>query len=136
MWNREEYVIKAHETKQYPDWLAMHFAKHFVDREMNKAGKPTDGPEIFDLRRKCLTESTTEASSELELQVKTLNEKPHVIPTSTMPSAETITASTPEVKAVETVKTPWCDSCDSKGVRHKKECPKNPKKEVFEGLAE
>ncbi len=24
----------------------------------------------------------------------------------------------------EEPKTPWCDSCDSKGVRHKKECPK------------
>jgi len=29
----------------------------------------------------------------------------------------------PEVS--EIVKKPFCDSCDSKGVRHKKECPKN-----------
>lgn len=28
-------------------------------------------------------------------------------------------------KVSDAVSGPWCDSCDSKGVRHKKTCPKN-----------
>lgn len=33
----------------------------------------------------------------------------------------------PEKPKVEEVKKPFCGSCDSKGVRHKKTCPKNKK---------
>lgn len=48
-------------------------------------------------------------------------------------SIGTKTVSTPTEVKTETmpvtkeVKAPWCDSCNSKGVFHKKDCPKNPK---------
>jgi len=41
VWNGESTLIKAGETKEFPMFLAMHFCKHFTDREMSKAGKST-----------------------------------------------------------------------------------------------
>lgn len=38
-WGGQSTLIKAGETKEFPMYLAYHFGKHFVDREMIKAGK-------------------------------------------------------------------------------------------------
>ena len=47
-WTNEDFIgqwagvtttIKQGETKEFPMYLAYHFTKHLVDREMNKAGK-------------------------------------------------------------------------------------------------
>lgn len=39
VWAKEEFLIKAGEVKEFPMYLAYNFCKHFVDREMEKAGK-------------------------------------------------------------------------------------------------
>lgn len=40
-WGGEKTIIKAGETKEFVQYLAFHFTKHFVDREMTKEGKGT-----------------------------------------------------------------------------------------------
>lgn len=39
MWGGTETVIKVGETKEFPMYLAYHFTKHLVDREMGRDGK-------------------------------------------------------------------------------------------------
>ena len=105
-----------------PDYLALHFAKHFVDRELNKMKLPTDSSLRGDMIAKCVSATDISAPDEVSLAAQINN-----------PSLKVETVATPAPQKTETVKAPWCDSCDSKGVKHKKECPKN-KKEVFEGF--
>lgn len=38
-WGGVATTIKAGETKEFPMYLAYHFTKHLVDRELNKANK-------------------------------------------------------------------------------------------------
>ena len=40
-WDSKDEIIKAGELKELPFYLAEHYAKHFVDREMNRDGKST-----------------------------------------------------------------------------------------------
>lgn len=42
VWDKIETTIDAGESLWTPFWLAEHFAKHLVDREMNKKKIPTD----------------------------------------------------------------------------------------------
>lgn len=39
MWGGQETLIKTGETKEFPMYLAYHFTKHLVDREMGRDGK-------------------------------------------------------------------------------------------------
>lgn len=113
-WDRRPYQVKAGESVMFPDWLAHHLAKHLIDRELNKMDKPTNTMHL----RKQMEEKIfgahikAESSVELETKIMNLNEEKKE-----------------EIK-------PWCDLCDSKGVRHKKECPKNKPEaeEKFAGL--
>ena len=110
----EPTTFKAGVSVVLPDFLADHFAKHFVDRELIKQGFEVSHFSRTQLLAKTLSDETVEASS-LAAQIKVLN-------SSAEPVEEVVS------------KKPFCDSCDSKGVRHKLICPKNKKEEVFEGL--
>lgn len=39
MWGGIEYLIKKGESKEFPMYLAYHLCKHFVDREITRAGR-------------------------------------------------------------------------------------------------
>ncbi len=43
------------------------------------------------------------------------------------PKTQEISQETGQITKEETIKKAWCDTCDSKGVRHKKVCPKTKK---------
>ena len=38
-WAGQAHTIKTGESRQFPEYLAFHLTKHFVDREMTKDGK-------------------------------------------------------------------------------------------------
>lgn len=40
-WGGVQTIVKSGETKEFVMYLAYHFAKHFIDREMVKEGKGT-----------------------------------------------------------------------------------------------
>lgn len=129
VWDKQEYKIEAGETMMLQSYLAEHFAKHLIDKELTKEGIPTNRQdERKRLMNLCLGGESLKAESKEELETKMLN--------------------VDEVKDVdekETVKEDkkFCDQCDSKGVRHKKDCPSltpkeenkdENKEEEFEGL--
>ena len=95
-WDKEPYNFPKGSSIMLQDYLANHFAKHLIDRELNKQGIPTNHFSRQEMLQKCFGEIIT-ANTSAQLETDILNKK-----------AET-----------------FCDSCDSKGVRHKKECPKS-----------
>lgn len=132
-WDKEPYTVKSGESKHFPKWLAEHLVKHLLDRELNNLGLPTDfscsdkkNPNLEYSRERlyarCIIEEQKEVEgTSLKQEVELLNKK-----------------ATEAVSSVET-KSSFCDSCESKGVVHKKDCPKNPKNlnavnAEFEGL--
>lgn len=121
-WGGEGTTFKAGSKVLLPDYLANHFAKHFIDRELTLQGLEVSHFSRAALLLKTLIDETVEESG-LAAQIKTLNP--------VAPNTETET----KVEA-PVVKKAFCDSCDSKGVKHKNGCPKQKKvvEEVFEGL--
>jgi hypothetical protein len=111
----EPTTFKAGQRVILPDYLANHFAKHFVDRELIQTvdEKGNELPVSHHTRKalleKTLLDESVEPSS-LAAQIRVLNVQS------------------------ESPKKHFCDTCDSKGVRHKNTCPKVKKDEVFEGL--
>jgi hypothetical protein len=76
MWDSVEYKIEAGEKMMFPDYLADHFAKHLVDREMIKAGQVTglnDELARKPMLEKCFTGDQVSASTDLEAEVKAMN---------------------------------------------------------------
>ncbi len=103
-----DYTFKAGSAKEMTQADANFFAKHLVDREMGKDKLQVNRPERAEYEAKCFQAISTVESFAAEPQ-----------------ESEPILAE---------VQTSWCTDCTSKGRVHKKECPKNPKKEEFEGL--
>lgn len=97
-WDSTPYSFKAGSSVMLPAYLARHFTKHLVDREMQKVGLTVNHFSRKNYEAKCLTEEPIEAVNAEKLKVDIMNLKP-------------------EKKDV------FCTQCDSKGVRHKKECP-------------
>lgn len=96
-WDSVPYNFKAKETMMMEDWKARHFAKHLVDREMNKLKIATNHFSRPTYLKKCLIDGeAVEAVSDEKLKF--------------------------DLAKQESVK-PFCDKCDSKGRVHKKECP-------------
>jgi hypothetical protein len=59
-WNSDPYTFKPGQDMTMEDWKAEHFAKHLIDRELNKKGLLTnDQGEIAKLREKCLIDPET-----------------------------------------------------------------------------
>ena len=122
MWDSEPYTIKSNQKVYMQDWLATHLAKHLVDRQLNFLGLPTDfecsdpHDKRFENSRskliaKCIIvdDVPTEHTSQIKQEMELLNKADNSGANSNLSPMET---------------KPWCDSCDSKGVRHKKTCVK------------
>ncbi len=70
-WDGKGRTFKPGEAKYLPDYLAAHFAKHLVNRELLKVGKekatspkkPQDVPEYMELFNKAYTPEETEDQS-------------------------------------------------------------------------
>lgn len=129
-WDKEPYTVKQGKKVYMQDWLAEHIRKHLIDRELNTLGLPTNfessdpgNPNFNNARSKlearCILKEggEVEFTSPLAQEVSLLNQPED--PTHANQAASN-----------SLVPRPWCDSCDSKGMRHKKVCPKNPKKVV------
>jgi len=112
-WNSVPYTFRAGQSIYIEDYLANHFAKHLVDRELIRAGKQVNDHSRQSLIDKCISaEEQKQAESPEKLSMEILNKN----------------------KAAE-AKAPFCTECDSKGLRHKKNCPASVRKEEgFEGL--
>lgn len=106
------YVLEAGKTEFYPDFLAKHGAKILADREWRN---PLDKVGYEKLMNSFLGVIKDERKSEVKL---TLTEEIAV-------AKEQIKPEVKEEEFVDLKKLPWCDTCESKGGRHLKECPKN-----------
>jgi hypothetical protein len=107
-WDKESFTFQPGQSIYLQDYLAKHFAKHLANRELMKiqdkaiyAGNE-NSLVFMEFRDKALSQPL-EASTSLQAEIVTINRNEGV---------------SSEVKR-------FCDSCDSKGVRHKKDCPKN-----------
>lgn len=120
LWDGVPYPIKKGQSMYLEDWKAKHFAKHLVDRELNKEGKPTSDPMRIGLEAKCFGESE-EVKSEVEIE--NLNKQPSEI-SSEIEEKNTRGAAEPE-------KTALAEKID-KRIKEYKES----QKENFEGLNE
>lgn len=139
-WGGVLYTFKAGQTMYLEEGLAVHFAKHLANREINKLGKLMNDPLVKVFMEKCYGESFVE-QDEKSLETKIVNENP--IETETVkiklsenPDIARILKEKGELPEgdeieIEIDKSPrFCEFCDSKGVRHKKECPTLIKKDV------
>lgn len=128
-WGGVNYNFKAGTSMYLEPYLAEHFAKHLTNREINRLnrGVPPEKEIRIDNQQlrntvlsRCIRTVETEATGTAQLATELLNMN--------------IAKDVAEVKleAIEPKK--FCDSCESKGVRHRKECPKyvsiNPKKDA------
>jgi len=76
-WDKVAYEVKSGQSMMLPGFLADHLAHHLVTREMFKEGKTTETNSVFARKQyldKCYIGDAIEAKSELEAQVKALNE--------------------------------------------------------------
>jgi len=76
-WDSIPYEVKAGQSIYLQDYLANHAAKHLVDRELTKAGVPTNTQtERDELLKKVFadTEKTVVAESSEKLEAKVINE--------------------------------------------------------------
>ena len=68
------YTFKAGQTIYLEDFKANHFAKHLVDREMNKLSIVTDNPQRTELEAQCFPSAETITPLEA-LQINKIDEK-------------------------------------------------------------
>ena len=117
-WDKESYAFPAHQSMMLPSYLADHFAYHLAVRELYKRlgnSALVNANMIEEEKKKCFQGVETVASSQTKLEVQMMNE--------TQVEEAKVEEAQPVVEPVK-VKAPFCDTCDSKGIRHKKECPK------------
>lgn len=110
-WNSVPYTFPAGKTIYLEDYLADHFAKHLVDRELFRQAKQTTDHSRASLIAKCI-KGNDEAEEQVpeKVAMEVLNKNAKTAPR-------------------------FCENCDSKGNRHKKGCPSSVKvDESFEGL--
>jgi hypothetical protein len=113
------YEFKAGTSTMLPSHLAEHFAKHLVDREMNKMGLVTDAPQRNELLSRCFTEGEV-FNNEEQFTIAKLNSDK---------GTSEIKEFTAEIKEEEVKEKPvkkgfFCEECGSKGFFHKKSCSK------------
>jgi hypothetical protein len=103
-WDKEEFTFQPGDSIYLQDYLAKHLAKHLANRELNKkddlavyAGN--ENSLVFQEYRDKALSQPLEATTPLQAEIDTINRN----------------------EGTESKR--FCDSCDSKGVRHKKECP-------------
>jgi hypothetical protein len=107
-WGGVEYTFKPGIPMYLEEGLAVHFAKHLANREINKLGKLMSDPLVKTFMQKCYGKEFVEAVDEKSMQVKLENlEKKEEV-------------KTPEIPAKV-----FCEFCDAKGpIKHRDTCPK------------
>jgi hypothetical protein len=125
-WNSVSYTFKPHQEIFLEDWLAEHFAKHLIDDEINhmnigvkdaeKQIRTNSVPVRAEIYAKIIfQQDDSEEVDQNQMTTELLNKNKPVPPH--LPQPDQPSSS---IKG----KAPFCDTCDSKGVRHKKGCPK------------
>jgi hypothetical protein len=115
-------VFKARTSTWMEKPMAEFFAKHLVDKELNRLNLSTMAPERAGMLVKCglTAEPVVEAApvvksdEQVKIEIVNLNKE-----------AEVAAEVAPEVPAdleVPAGEAPFCDFCSSKGVRHLKVC--------------
>ena len=75
VWDKEEFLIPAGESIMLQEYLALHFAKHLIDRELNKQNKSTNLVQYRNpMIEKCIGKVFIEAESDLKLEQKMYNQ--------------------------------------------------------------
>jgi hypothetical protein len=123
-WNKSPYFFPPKTEMVLELGIAEHLAKHLANRELQRKDNPY--------------------GSERDTSPKKPEENPRfmkVFKMACIPLEEV--KATPTVHSLDTSAIPevtkrFCEFCDSKGVRHKKDCPtlKQSAEESFEGLNE
>lgn len=93
-WDKVDYPIKPGASVFFDEGIAKKFARDLAIRELNKKDESHAAFKVDPLVTKALSEQAIESENATELQVKLENENKR-----------------------------FCDHCDSKGGRHKRECP-------------
>lgn len=76
VWNREPREYKPGKGEILPFYMADHFSKHLIDREITKLGKNTNNPDLrAEMLDKCIGNEVIDATSETDLEIKILNKK-------------------------------------------------------------
>lgn len=82
MWDSVEYPVLAGESMMLPGYLADHFAKHLVNREMQNEGKVSGMHDEFARKPyldKCFVGETIVSESSVGAEIAALNAEPVVI---------------------------------------------------------
>jgi len=110
----ETYIFKAKQSRLMDSYKSEHFADHLAVREMNKLEKSwvRKDNRFMALVQNALGE-VVETSSPEKLKDEILNAE------TKEPSKDALNSETPPDDKPK----PFCNQCDSKGGRHKKECP-------------
>lgn len=80
-WDKQKEAFKPSASKRLPEWLANHYAKHLVNRELLKAGKendtspkvPQDNAVFMELFSKAVIDEGAEDKDDLALDVELMN---------------------------------------------------------------
>lgn len=72
-WDKMEFTFQAGQSIYIQDFLAYHFAKHLIDRELNENKLPTNHQSREELLKKCIGEHKLESTSSVELETQILN---------------------------------------------------------------
>lgn len=120
-WNGDPWTFEPGKGKWMNNHLARHFAKHLANREITNEGKPINNPIWKEYFNKCLG-GNIEAESPEKLESAVMERE----------MSNEVQPQTPKTEKT------FCEECNSKGVRHKKECPtltvQSTDDESFEGL--
>ena len=96
-------------------WMARHFTKHLTDRELLKRSMDTNHHTRHEFEAKCRISSealpSERSGDPFALKFDLLNKQKN---------AETASEAPSEAPKASSA---FCDECDSKGVRHLKNCP-------------
>lgn len=109
-WDNIPDSFAPHASRYMEEWRAEHFAKHLINRELDKIGKPINDEKLrSEMLKKCIMDKAPEVNSaNIDMELMNKNMEPKVV--------KEVTTELPEVKR-------FCEFCDSKGGRHKLECP-------------
>jgi hypothetical protein len=106
-WDSEAYLVHAGGEEMFPDFIAGLGARKLADREhVKEANKVAYIASVLGEKKDTQEPLKTSFREEVELAKKQLEPEP-----------------VKEFEDLEKLDKPWCDKCDSKGGRHKKDCP-------------
>jgi uncharacterized membrane protein len=123
------YTFKPFQQVYLEDFKAHHFAKHLVDRELQRCKKLVTDGERQSLLSKAIPSGAREDLAEPVVEAElSPPAKPELKLPPVVEIAKPITEMVAEEPATEPKKKRFCEFCDSKARFHKKDC-KRPDKE-------